>query len=302
MNMRFRAGRLIAVFAAGALGAFGQIAESAGNVRSVFDSGLASSLLSADTIPASITSVTSASEFGGGFQEFAAGSWIEIKGTGLAETTRTWAGSDFSGPNNLNAPTSLSGVSVQIGNTPAFVYYISPTQLNVQVPTTSALTGPVNVLVTNPSGGQATAVGQKRATAPGILAPPTFNVGGKQYMVATFSDGAFVGNPGLVPNATFRTAKPGDIVAAYGVGFGPVTPDTPPGRIAQGQTALNANVVFRFGQTQATATYRGMAPNFVGLYQFNITVPDVPDGDQQINVTVDGQALQQAAMFLTVKR
>src|SRR4051794_25166746 len=109
--------RLLAVLLMGAVGAFGQVAETAANVRSVFDSGLASSLLAADTVPASITSITSATEFGGGFAEFAAGSWVEIKGSGLAANTRTWAGGDFSG---ANAPTSLDGVSVQIGNVPAF--------------------------------------------------------------------------------------------------------------------------------------------------------------------------------------
>lgn len=297
--MRLKSFQLIAVFVMGALGAFGQIAESTPDVRSVFDSGLAASLLSADTIPASITSITSATEFGGAFAEFASGSWVEIKGTGLAEATRTWAGGDFSG---ANAPTSLSGVSVQINNVPAFVYYISPTQLNVQVPTTSALTGPVDVRVTNPSGGQAAIVGQKRALAPGILAPASFRVGGTQFMVATYPDGTFVGRANLIQGAAFRPAKPGDTITAYGIGFGGVNPDTPPGRIVSQLNAINANVVFRFGQTQANLTYRGLAPNFVGLYQFNITVPDVPNGDQQINVTVDGQPLPQAPMFLTIQR
>jgi hypothetical protein len=31
-----------------------------------------------------------------------------------------------------------------------------------------------------------------------------------------------------------------------------------------------------------------------------VTVPDVPDGDYQINITVDGQPLQQQPFFLTV--
>ncbi|HZL55999.1 MAG TPA: choice-of-anchor V domain-containing protein, partial [Bryobacteraceae bacterium] len=58
------------------------------------------------------------------------GSWVAIFGQGMSATTRTWAAPDFNG-NNL--PSSLSGVSVNFGTLPASVYYISPTQLDVQV-------------------------------------------------------------------------------------------------------------------------------------------------------------------------
>jgi uncharacterized protein (TIGR03437 family) len=34
-----------------------------------------------------------------------------------------------------------------------------------------------------------------------------------------------------------------------------------------------------FGNTEANMTYDGLAPNYVGLYQFNVVVPDVPGGN-----------------------
>ena len=34
-----------------------------------------------------------------------------------------------------------------------------------------------------------------------------------------------------------------------------------------------------FGQTPAQAAYFGLAPSFVGLYQFNVVVPAVADND-----------------------
>ena len=74
--------------------------------------------------------VVSASAFGE-FPTFAPGSWIEIYGTSLAATTRGWAASDFKG---VNGPTSLSETSVTIGGQSTFVDYISPLQVNVQVP------------------------------------------------------------------------------------------------------------------------------------------------------------------------
>ena len=54
-----------------------------------------------------------------------AGSWISIYGTSLAGGTESWNG-DF--------PTSLAGVSVTINGKPAYLSYVSPTQINVQAP------------------------------------------------------------------------------------------------------------------------------------------------------------------------
>ena len=56
--------------------------------------------------------------------------WITIQGRNLASTTRTWDSADFRG---MNLPTQLDGVSVTIDGRQAYVYFISPTQLNVLV-------------------------------------------------------------------------------------------------------------------------------------------------------------------------
>ena len=56
---------------------------------------------------------------------------MTIQGSGLAASERTWQSSDFNG---TQLPISLDGVSVSIDGAPAPVYYISPTQSNVQAP------------------------------------------------------------------------------------------------------------------------------------------------------------------------
>ena len=73
--------------------------------------------------------------------------WVEIKGTQLAKPndSRIWQTSDFV-KNQL--PTSLDGVSVTVNGKSAFVYYISPTQVNILTPP-DALQGSVMVQVTN---------------------------------------------------------------------------------------------------------------------------------------------------------
>ena len=60
-----------------------------------------------------------------------AGSWVTIQGTKLANSSRTWRTSEIV---NGKLPTQLDGVNVQINGKPAYVEYISPTQINVQSP------------------------------------------------------------------------------------------------------------------------------------------------------------------------
>jgi uncharacterized protein (TIGR03437 family) len=219
--------------------------------------------------------VISAGSFGA-FSAVAPGSWIEIYGSNLAVDSRSWSGADFNG---INGPTSLDGTSVTIGGQPAFLDYISPGQVNVQVPSNIG-TGSQPLIVQTPAGSSAAYSVTVNAQQPGLLAPASFSVGGKQYVTALFSDGAtYVLPPGAIPGLASRRAQPGDNIAFYGVGFGSVTPDTPAGEIVQHLNTLVAPLHIYFGQMEATWSYAGLAPNAVGLYQFNVVVPNVAGGD-----------------------
>ena len=90
----------------------------------------------------------------GAYRVAAPGSYLEIYGANLAESTRSWEASDF--VNNI-APTSLDGVSVTVGGQRAFVNFVSPTQVNVQVPATVSLNAALSVVLTYR--GQATGAG-----------------------------------------------------------------------------------------------------------------------------------------------
>ena len=107
-----------------------------------------------------ISSVLNAASFQPGIE---AGSWVMIKGSNLANTNpgRTWTSSEVA---NGNLPTSLDGASVTIDGKPAFVYYISPTQINAQAPFDSAV-GTVNVVVDNNGAVSAPAPVQLQAAA-----------------------------------------------------------------------------------------------------------------------------------------
>jgi uncharacterized protein (TIGR03437 family) len=261
-----------------------------------------------NTATPTITSIDSASAYGG-YSYFASGTWLEIKGTNLADpsdprlTAATnpgqWTSADFNG---ANAPTNLDGVSVSINGKAAYVWYLSPTQINVQAPEDSA-TGNVGITVTNCKATSSQTMFTRQALAPGFLSPSNYASGGHQYMVATFnSDGAYVLDTSLGGSfgLNSRPAKPGDLIIAYGIGFGDVTPSILPGVVVQQSNALVNPITVSFGSTPATLVYSGLAGNFVGLYEFYITVPStLANGDYQINVKQSGVAVPQT-MYLTV--
>jgi len=212
----------------------------------------------------------------GGFSAIAPGSWIEIHGSNLATHSRDWTVADFHG---AQAPTSLDGTSVTIGGHAAFISYISPTQINAQVPSGVGL-GAQDVRVTTAAGTsdpQTVAVNQ---VEPGLLAPATLNIGGKQYTEALFTDEAtYVLPAGAMPSGVARAARPGDTIVLYGTGFGTVTPDPGAGNIVQGDNSLFLPFQVFFGGVPAAVSYAGLAPGLIGLYQFNIVVPNTAPGD-----------------------
>jgi uncharacterized protein (TIGR03437 family) len=135
-------------------------------------------------------------------------------------------------------------------------------------------TGGQSLIVTTAAGSSAPFPVTVNATQPGLLAPPNFNVGGTQYVVAQFADGTYVAPPGSIAGVTSQRAQPGDTIVIYGIGFGPVTPNIPPGQLVEQSNSLVAPLTMSFGGTEATSVpYYGLAPNYMGLYQFDVVVP-----------------------------
>ncbi len=214
----------------------------------------------------------------GGLSGTAPGSWIEIYGSNLAPAgdSRTWNGSDFSG---INAPNQLDGTTVTIGGVPAYVSYISPGQVNAEVPA-GVGTGPQPVTVSTGNGTSAAASITVSPLQPALLALPAWNVGGNQYVTATFTDGqTFVGPVGAFAGVTSRPAKPGETIVLYGIGFGPVGSGVQFGQVVQQLNNLVTPVQFQLGGSAAALTYYGLGPGEVGLYQFNLVVPPIAPGN-----------------------
>jgi uncharacterized protein (TIGR03437 family) len=254
-----------------------------------------------DTAPSISTpdGVVSASAYGN-FLSIAPATWIEIYGSKLTTgVTQTWSGSDFTGVNGVNAPTVLGsstglvGTSVTVGGIPAYVYYISPGQVDAQVPS-GVPSGLQPVVVTTAGGSSVAYFVQVNAVEPGMLAPVSFLIKGAQNIVALFSNTTIYVLPLNVAGIQTARAKPGDSLTLYGIGFGPVTPVIPAGQTVQALNQIQSTLKVTFAGTPAVVTYQGLAPGYVGLYQFNVTVPAIAASDTvPIVVSLNGTNLPQ---------
>ncbi len=241
-----------------------------------------------------IQTVISAGSYGG-FTSIAPATWIEIYGQNLALTTAGWTG-DFEGN---NAPISVGGTTVTVGGKPLFIDYVSPGQVNGQVPSDVA-SGKQQVIVTTAAGSSPPFTINVNTTEPGLLAPPPFKLSGTQYAVALFSDGFYDLPPGLVSDVASRRAVPGDTILLFGIGFGPVSDNTLAGVIDQNANQVNASLDISIGGVSSKIPYAGLTPGVVGLYQFNVVVPNIPANDKTpLTFTLNGTAgAQTVSLFI----
>jgi uncharacterized protein (TIGR03437 family) len=209
-----------------------------------------------------------------------AGSWVMIKGTNLANTNpgRTWRTEEVV---DGNLPMSLDGVSVTIDGKPAFVYYISPTQINLQAPSDTAV-GAVSVVVTNNGVASAPATAQLQA-----LAPAFFQYPGTSYVAASrLPDYAPVADPAALPGTV--AARPGDLVVLWGTGFGDTNPPVPAGTTVSGAPQVATAPTVTVGGIQAEVESAGLTTGCAGLYQVTIRIPPTAAGRVAVQASVGG--------------
>jgi uncharacterized protein (TIGR03437 family) len=184
------------------------------------------------------------------------GGIASLFGSNLA-TTITYA-------SEIPLPNSLDNVSVTVNGIPAPLFYVSPLQINVQIPwnALSTPTGTGNIVVTTGTGVSQAFSAPLAATAPALL---TTNSGIGQA-IAINSDGSLA-------DAT-HPAKPGDILVLLANGLGPVTSaitdGTAPGAATR-NTVTTPTVLI--GGVSANVQFSGLSPQFVGLNQINVQVP-----------------------------
>jgi uncharacterized protein (TIGR03437 family) len=213
--------------------------------------------------------------------------WVEIKGQNLSRVndTRSWQDSDFV---NNQMPTSLDNVSVTVNGKNAFVYYISPTQVNILTPP-DAMTGNVAVQVTR--NGLASPPFSVPAQP---LSPSFFVFNGGPYAIATHADTSLAGPASLYPGS-ITPAKPGESIVLYANGFGPTSQPVVSGSISQSGT-LSPMPTVTIGGLPAAVAFAGLISP--GLFQLNVTVPqNAPSGDNPVIATINGTPTGPAALI-----
>ena len=164
-------------------------------------------------------------------------------------------------------PTSLGGVQVTVNGIPAPIFFVSALQINFQIPFGVPTSGSLTIVVTRD----------------GVDSP------GEQVTVAEFAPGVFVvpqapPNPALPIIQRFpdfstisptNPAKAGDVLILYITGVGGLTDPPATGQPALGDPLSFATVTptVTVGGAAAAVSFAGLAPNFVGVGQVNITLP-----------------------------
>jgi uncharacterized protein (TIGR03437 family) len=202
----------------------------------------------------------------------APGSIISIYGASIASRLEV-------GPANPLAQ-SLAGVVVLLGDRLIPLIYVSPDQINAQLPV-DLTEGGYNLTIKNDGLPDVTGQFNVVQNAPGLFAN---NVNDKQYAVAFHQDGSAV----TVDSPAKRT----EIVTILGTGFGPYNRRVPDGFIVPDSPAIpvvdTAEIVA--GSVHLQPTFTGAAPGFVGVAVSKFRIASLPAASTvELRITVNGQ-------------
>jgi uncharacterized protein (TIGR03437 family) len=215
--------------------------------------------------PAGIVSAAGATPDG----SMAPGSVISIYGQSLAPALQVATTNPL--------PQALGNVTVTIGNYLLPLLFVSPTQINAQLPV-ELTDGSYTLLVQQT--GQANVSGQLTVSrnAPGIFTQT--NAQQQPLVLALHQDGTMV---------TFDSpAIHGETISLYGTGIGPYATTIVDGFFVPATPAISISdtVLLNVGSLVETPVFAGAAPGMVGmnLLQLQIT-DDIPSGTT-VNLTV----------------
>lgn len=223
-----------------------------------------------------ITSVLNAASFK---PAMGPGTWISVGGTNFAKTVAQ-ATSTF-------LPLSLNGVSAQLrclngiqaGLYDLLVDYAGPTQINAFVPHELApwfFNTSCDIVVVAPTGTASFSIKCQG------LAAALFSYGTEHYAAALQTDYTIVGT---IPGT--RPAQAGSILSLYGTGFGQTTPAVSNVNGVVTPRVLASDIVILIDGQPVKVLWAGMVG--IGLYQFNIQLPDVlASGDYPLTVQIGG--------------
>jgi adhesin/invasin len=184
---------------------------------------------------------------------------------------------------NIPLPNSLEDISVTVNGIPAPLFFVSPLQINVQIPwnalPSGSTTGTGNIVVTAGTGVSQAFSAPLAATAPALLTTHS----GTGQAIAINPDGSLADST--------HPAKPGEVLVLLANGLGPVTPAISDG-VAPGAAERNtiSTPTVLIGGVSAQVQFSGLSPQFVALNQINVQVPSgvTPSGAVPIQIKIGG--------------
>ena len=185
----------------------------------------------------------------------------------------------------LPLPLSLADVIVTVNGKAAPILYITPLQINFQVPwETQVGTAQITVTVSGRVSNQIT-------VPVSIAAPGLFTTGGR----------AIAQNADLSLNSPSNPAKAGSIITVYATGSGPVNPAVKDGAASPNPAPLvTSSVSAKIGSEDATVKFAGLTSTYVGLLQLNIEIPSgLASGTYPLVITIAGESSKAANVSVT---
>ncbi len=207
----------------------------------------------------------------------AGGAIVSIFGEGLA--------AEEGQATSFPIPTTLAGNQMRFNGVAAPLLFVSGLQINAIVP--SAVLGASSAVleIVGPHGSDVLTV-SLAGVSPGIFTIPAGGTG----------PGAITDAVSFALITSSAPARPGQIISIFCTGLGQTNPPIRDGQQASGLNPATGNVSVTVGGRSATIQYAGLAPNFAGLYQVNVTVPDLAAGTHNLTVTVNGVASNTATL------
>ncbi len=208
-------------------------------------------------------------DFPGG--HMASGSIISIFG-------RNFHSGDSVSSMGFPLPTELGPLGTRVlvnGAAQCPLFFVSETQINCQLPFGPAA-DQVRLRVVNSSGESNEISVQMRPIGFGMFAVNQNSRG--PLVISNISDDPDPAKQ-FQPHNPESPARPGQFVVFWGSGLGPSEPAVPAGQAAAGPAPALQQPRVLIGDRPAQVTYAGRAPNFAGLDQINVIVPeDAPLG------------------------
>jgi len=176
-------------------------------------------------------------------------------------------------------PATLGNTSVTINGAPVPLLYVGPGQINAQIPFETPM-GTASVVVESGALQSDPATIFVVSTGPGVINDPTTGHAVAQNLV----DWSL--------NSAASPVQAGQYIVVYMTGQGLLDNPIPTGAAAPVSPLSRslAPVQVTIGGQPAYVAFAGMTPGFVGLFQVNVQVPNVPPGEQPLAVTVGSAA------------